>query len=39
MYIYTKVHKNADGTEDTNNEDVFIRCKKNGTADTEVQIA
>ena len=38
-YIYTKVHKNADGTEDTNNEDVFIRCKKNGTADTEVQIA
>ena len=37
--IYTKVHKNADGTEDTNNEDVFIRCKKNGTADTEVQIA
>jgi hypothetical protein len=38
-YIYTKVHKNADGSEDTNNEDVFIRCKKNNVADTEVQIA
>jgi len=38
-YLHVRQLKLANGNEDTNNEGVFIRIKKNGTANTEVQIA
>ena len=38
-YLHVRPLKLADGTEDTNNEGVFIKIKKNGTHNTEVQIA
>ncbi len=37
--VYVRPLKTSGGAEDTNNEGVFIKIKKNGTADTEVQIA
>ena len=37
--VYIRPLKTSGGAEDTNNEGVFVKIKKNGTADTEVQIA
>ena len=38
-YLHVRPLKLSNGNEDTNNEGVFIRIKKNGTHNTEVQIA
>ena len=38
-YLHVRPLKLSSGAEDTNNEGVFIRIKKNGTHNTEVQIA
>ena len=37
--VYIRPLTTSGGAEDTNNEGVFVKIKKNGTADTEVQIA
>ena len=37
--VYIRPLKTSGGAEDSNNEGVFVKIKKNGTADTEVQIA